>query len=321
MSHHTLMLAAQATAAVGGLELVKTIPHTHPGFSAALAWDSAGSAWLIELPETDETESLHRDRIQAARAIGEGLRTRLPFRVPRVAGTTVVQGRTLAVWEWLPGGRIRGATPPPATAADIGKTLAALHDNPASTLYDQGRPVAQATESMREATQIVDRAAQTTLLPKALLRRWEAAYEDHTLWQFEPTIIHGSLHVGAFLLEKDSVVAITGWRGVAVSDPAKDLAWMSHPDVRSAMEPARTAYLNARSSADARLVQRARFWAELDVASHLLYGIRVRSEEIVDRATDRINELHDRISGDLEHVITEPLTHTPHPLSEDRPSG
>jgi aminoglycoside phosphotransferase (APT) family kinase protein len=315
------MLAAHASAAVSGLKLVKTAPHSMEGGLAALGWDSDGAAWLIEWPQTDDAESLQRDRIAGARAIGDGLRSRLPFQVPRVAGTTIVDGRTLSVTSFLPGQPIAGPTPSAALAADIGRTIAALHDIPASTLYDQGRPVHQATESMRQATNIVDRAAQTTLLPKALLRRWEAAYEDHGLWQFESTIIHGSLQPSSFLVDKSGVVAVTDWKTIAVGDPAKDLAWMATPPLQAALEPARTSYFDSRAAADARLIQRARFWAELEVASLLLRGIELRSEEMVDRATDLINELHDRISGDLDQVITEPLTQTPHPLSDDRPTG
>jgi aminoglycoside phosphotransferase (APT) family kinase protein len=170
-------------------------------------------------------------------------------------------------------------------------------------------------DSMRQATTIVDRAAQTTLLPKALLRRWEAAYEDRGLWQFEPTIIHGALHVGAFLVEASDVVAVTGWRDLSVGDPARDLAWMTTPHMSARIEPGRGSYLDARSASDQRLFQRARLWAELDIARWLLHGIDTRNEKIVDDATQLISELHDRISGDLDSALTEPITHVPHPLS------
>lgn len=314
------MLAAHASAAVPGLELVRTTSFDLPGALSALAWDSDGGVWVIEWPQTDEAESAQRDRIAGATAIGEGLRVRLPFQVPKIAGSTPVDGRTLSVGAYLPGSRIPAGGLFGSVADSVGQSIAALHDIPASTLYDQGRPVSSATDSMRRATGIVDRAAQTTLLPKALLRRWEAAYEDQGLWQFEPTIIHGALHLGAFLVEGGKVVAITGWRELAVGDPARDLAWLTTPTVSTMAEPARTAYLNARSGVDQRLFQRARFWAELDIARWLLHGIEIRSEAIVDEATTLINELHERISGDLDQTITEPITQTPHPLS-DSPSG
>lgn len=310
------MLAAQAAAAVPDMQLVKTAAFDLPGVRSALAWDGDGHPWIIEVPESDEAESKQRERIAGAQAIGEGLRSRLPFHAPRVIGTTTVHGRTLSVGALLPGSRIRHDKLTPDTAGSIGEAIATLHAIPASTLYDQGRPVHSATDAMRKATSIVDRAAKTTLLPKNLLRRWEAAYEDRDLWQFEPTIIHGALHLGAFLAEGPTITGVTGWRELSVGDPARDVAWFTTPQVSEKMEQAKTRYLDTRPDADHRMFQRARFWAELDIARWLLHGIDVRSEQIVDEATQLINELHDRISGDIETALTEVITDAPHPLSD-----
>lgn len=314
------MLAAQAAAAVPDMQLVKTAPFDLPGVRSALAWDADGQVWVIEVPETDEAESKQRDRISGAMAIGEGLRARLPFAAPRVIGTTTVEGRTLSVGEYLPGARIRPDKISPEIAAAVGQAIAQLHAIPASTLYDQGRPVHSATDAMRKATSIVDRAAKTTLLPKNLLRRWEAAYEDRDLWQFEPIIIHGALHLGAFLTEGTTITGVTGWRELSVGDPARDVAWFTTPHLAERLEPAKTGYLDTRQEADHRIFQRARFWAELDIARWLLHGIDVRSEPIVDEATQLINELHDRISGDMESDLTEAITEAPHPLSNNSES-
>ena len=310
------MLAAQAAAAVPDMQLVKTAAFDLPDVRSAIAWDADGALWVIEVPESDEAESKQRDRISGAQAIGEGLRARLPFAAPRVIGTTTVDGRTLSVASYLPGTRIRPDKITPDTAAAIGEAIAHLHAIPASTLYDQGRPVHSATDSMRTATGIVDRAAKTTLLPKNLLRRWEAAYEDRDLWQFEPTIIHGALHLGAFLVDGATITGVTGWRELSVGDPARDVAWFTTPHLSQRLEPAKTAYLDTRPDADQRIFQRARFWAELDIARWLLHGIDSRNEKIVDEATQLINELHDRISGDMESTLTEAITQAPHPLSD-----
>ena len=310
------MLAAQAAAAVPDMQLVKTAAFDLAGVQSALAWDSDGQVWVIEVPESDDAESKQRDRIAGAQAIGEGLRSRLPFAAPRVIGTTTVKGRTLSVGAYLPGARIRPDKITPEMAAAIGQAIAQLHAIPASTLYDQGRPVHSATDAMRKATSIVDRAAKTTLLPKNLLRRWEAAYEDRDLWQFEPTIIHGALHLGAFLTDGTAITGVTGWRELSVGDPARDVAWFTTPHLAARIEPAKTSYVDTRPDADHRIFQRARFWAELDIARWLLHGIEVRSEEIVDEATQLINDLHDRISGNIETELTEVITEAPHPLSD-----
>ena len=308
------MLAARASEALPGVNLVRTQDYPTPDALAALAWDEQNTVYLIEWPQSDQAESAQRDRIQGALAIGQGLRSRLPFLTPKVDGTLQVKGRTLTVSRFLPGVRPRADRLDSALAGALGEAIAHLHAIPASALYDQGRPILSAVDSMRRATQIVDRAAQTTLLPKALLRRWEAAYEDRELWQFEPTIIHGALHLGAFLVDGPEVLAVTGWRELAVGDPARDLAWLSTPPFKLAAEQARTHYLDVRPDADRRLFQRARFWAELDIARWLLHGIDTRNEQVVEEATALVTDLHDRISGDLDAALTEPITHAPHPL-------
>lgn len=316
----SLMLAARASAAVPGLELVSTTNISDERKTAALATDSESRAWIIELPRTDDEEVETRERIPALRAMGDGLRARLPFGVPRIHGDANVKARTLTVAEWLPGFRTAADKVTPSLAAAIGEAIAGLHAIPASALYDQGRPINTANESQRIAVGIVDRAAQTTLLPQSLLRRWEAAYEDRELWQFEPAICHGSLRLDDFLTEGDRVTAITGWRSLHVGDPARDVAWVTAPTMKDIAQPIEQAYRSALPGSDRRLFQRARFWAELDIARWLLHGLDSGNDEITADATQLINQLHDRVGHDLDSALTEPITQTPHPLHRDRPS-
>jgi macrolide phosphotransferase len=320
MTHLSLMLAARASAAVPGLTLVSTTDQSDESRYQALATDTESRAWVIELPRVDDEESHTRERIPALRAMGDGLRSRLPFGVPRIHGDANVKGRTLTVAEWLPGFRVSAAKVTPGLAGGLGEAMAGLHSIPASALYDQGRPINTANEAQRVAVGIVDRAAQTTLLPQSLLRRWEAAYEDPELWQFEPAIVHGSLRLDDFLTEGDRVTAITGWRSLHVGDPARDIAWVTAPTMKDIAQPIETAYRSAHSGADRRLFQRGRFWAELDIARWLLHGMDSGNEDVVRDATDLINQLHDRVGHDLDNALTEPITQTPHPLHRENPN-
>jgi len=321
MSHLSLMLAARASAAVPGLTLVSTTDMSDGEKDAAFATDTDSRAWLVELPRSDSEELNTRERIEALRAIGDGLRSRVGFGLPRIHGEINVRGKTLTVAEWLPGFRTSAAQVTPALTASLAEAMATVHSIPASALYDQGRPIHSANEAQRTAVGIVDRAAQTTLLPQSLLRRWEAAYEDPELWQFEPTIIHGGLRLDSFLVEGDSVTAITGWRALQVGDPARDVAWVTAPTAKTIQAGVENAYRGARPGADRRIFQRARFWAELDIARWLLHGMDHGDEDITRKATAQINELHDRVGSDMDSALTEPLTQTPHPLAPPRDSN
>lgn len=321
MTHLSLMLAARATAAVPGMVVVSSSDISDERRYGALLTDSESRAWLVELPRMDDEEVEQRERIPALRAIGDGLRSRLPFGVPRIHGESNVRGRTLTVAEWLPGSRTSIDKLSPAIAGAIGEALGALHGVPSSALYDTGRSITTANEAQRLAVGIVDRAAGTTLLPQSLLRRWEAAYEDPELWQFEPTIVHGSLRLDHFLVEGARVTAITGWRSLHVGDPARDIAWTTAPAMKGRGHEVENAYRTARPSADKRLFQRGRFWAELEIARWLLHGMEIQDNEIIEDATVLINELHDRVGHDLDSALTEPITQTPHPLYRPATQG
>lgn len=314
MTHLSLMLAARASAVVPGLSVVSTIDTSGEATRGALITDTDSRAWMVELPLNDDEELRQRERIPALAAIGDGLRSRLPFGVPRIHGESNMNGRTLTVAEWLPGVRVSASTLSSPVTHAIGEALGALHGVPASALYDKGRPITSANEAQRLAVGIVDKSAETTLLPQSLLRRWEAAYEDPELWQFEPTIVHGNLRLEHFLVEGNRVTGITGWRSLHVGDPARDIAWVTAPAMKTHSHDLETAYRAARPSADKRLFQRGRFWAELDIARWLLHGIDREDQTIIEDATAMINELHDRVGTDLESTLTEPITQAPHPL-------
>jgi aminoglycoside phosphotransferase (APT) family kinase protein len=248
------------------------------------------------------------------RALSEGLRSRLSFRVPRLAGTTEVGQHTLSVCEYLPGQAPSAHKVTPILAASIGTALAQIHSLPTSSVQDFDRPAESAIDSLRECAGIVDRAAATGLIPQALLRRWETACEDSSLWQFEPTVIHGLMQLGHLLVENENVVAVDQWRDFRVGDPARDLAWLTTPAASEFHMAVVTSYRSARTSADRWVMQRARFYAELDVAKWLLHGMDSHNETITEDATAMLSALHDRVSGDMDQALTQPISQAKHPL-------
>jgi hypothetical protein len=75
-----------------------------------------------------------------------------------------------------------------------------------------------------------------------------------------------------------------------------------------------TSYRSARTSADRWVMQRARFYAELDVAKWLLHGMDSHNETITEDATAMLSALHDRVSGDMDQALTQPISQAKHPL-------
>jgi aminoglycoside phosphotransferase (APT) family kinase protein len=308
------MLSALATSAVPGFHAVSAQTLSSAEKDVALVYDVDQHPWLVELPTSAQSESAHTEALRAIRALSEGLRSRLSFRVPRLAGTTEVGNHTLSVCEYLPGQAPAPHKVSPILAASIGTALAQIHSLPTSSVQDYDRPADSAIDSLRECAGVVDRAAATGLLPLALLRRWETACEDAGLWQFEPTVIHALMQLGHLLVDNDSVVAIDQWRDFRVGDPAKDLAWLTTPASGSFANGVLTAYRSARPAADRWAMQRARFYAELDVAKWLLHGIDAANDTIIADATAMLSALHDRVSGDMDQALTQPISQAKHPL-------
>jgi len=308
------MLSALATSAVPGFQAVSTQTLSSAEKDAALVYDVNQVPWLVELPTSASAEVAHAETLRAVRALSEGLRSRLSFRVPRLAGTTEVGQHTLSVCEYLPGQAPSAHKVTPILAASIGTALAQIHSLPTSSVQDFDRPAESAIDSLRECAGIVDRAAATGLIPQALLRRWETACEDSSLWQFEPTVIHGLMQLGHLLVENENVVAVDQWRDFRVGDPARDLAWLTTPAASEFHMAVVTSYRSARTSADRWVMQRARFYAELDVAKWLLHGMDSHNETITEDATAMLSALHDRVSGDMDQALTQPISQAKHPL-------
>jgi hypothetical protein len=104
------------------------------------------------------------------------------------------------------------------------------------------------------------------------------------------------------------VSAIDGWSDFHQGDPAADLAWLTLPANSSFAAAVHTSYVASRPGADKWIMQRARFSAELDIAKWLLHGLDTAQDAIIRDATEMLNTLSDRVSTNMEHALTAPVT-------------
>lgn len=308
------MLSALATSAVQNFQVVSAQPLPGAEMDAALVHDVNQASWIVELPRSDEAQSNSVKKLRAVRALGDGIRSRLSFRLPKIAGTSAVGSRTLSVYEFLSGKTPSGSNMSADIASSIGNAIAEIHNLPKGSLEDFDLPSVSALESARESTLIVDRAAATGMLPKIVLRRWETACEDDELWQFQPTIINGALDLSSFMIEKDKVTAVENWQEVHLGDPAADLAWLTSSDTDRFAGAIYTAYRKARTEIDKWAIQRARLYAELDLAKWLLHGVEEQSQTILSDAVAMLSDLGDRVAEDPNRAITLSVSQAKHPL-------
>ena len=308
MARSHLTLAALATSAVDDLDLVASSSfgsQQHNEFDAALLTARDGRHLIIRVPRNERAEAEQSADLVALRAISAGVRTRLPFAVSNYTGQVPVSGTRAIVYEFVYGtkvglGRLDAGTN--GLAASIGSSIAAVHALPTSFVADASLPVMQASECLRAAVSVMDRASATGLVPPPLLGRWERATEDGKLWQFQPTVINNSLSADSFLSSDGVVTGLLGWQDLRVGDPARDLSWLlgAPEDVA---DSAFDAYHAVRGSGDRHVRQRAKLYAELEIAKWLLHGTETRSTEIVDDAVEMLSALVDSTLNDVMNPL------------------
>ncbi|PZR54993.1 aminoglycoside phosphotransferase [Xylanimonas oleitrophica] len=304
MPRSPLTLAALSTAAVPGLDARSVRSEEVPGdYDVAVVTAADGTEWEVRAPRSTmagaaleaETELLEALHLYHEAGV-------LPFAVPRTAGSAPLpEGGRAVVHKHLSGTAldIESLTPGPGLAADIGRTLAAVHELPVSVVESCGLPSYTAEEYRERRLVELDEAAATGRVPTALLRRWEAALEDVALWRFRPVVVHGDLAADQVLVTGSRVAAVTGWSDARVADPADDLAWLLVAAPPEAVDSIMEAYQLRRTELqDPRLVDRALLVGELALARWLLHGVRHHLDDVVEDAVAMLTDLDEATRED-----------------------
>jgi macrolide phosphotransferase len=312
MARHRFTLAALATLAVPGLDVAVTRTFTGGGeaqHDAALITDRAGAHLVVRAPVDAQSSARLAAEWTALAALTPGARARLPFGVP--SGVGVLPSPQAVVTTYLPGVRLQpgAVTARGPLAGSIGRAVAAIHELPTSVVADAGLPVATAADCVRAVDETIRRADSTGEVPLELINRWTAAARDASLWRFRPLVVHGGLAAESVLVTtKDDpdqrVTGVLGWAGLAVGDPARDLAWVLGLPGAGAAGGVLDAYSSVRSSAaDPAIARRALLHAELEIARWLLHGVDLGDRAIVGDAVRMLESLLDSVLEDTAGTL------------------
>jgi macrolide phosphotransferase len=304
-------LAALASAAVPGLDpvSVEALPSTpDQSFDVAFVQDAEHRRWVVRAPRTD-VAGAEMDRTVALLGL---LARRLPFAVPAPRGfVALTEGGRAAVYPYLPGHNLDYAELPagPGIAAELGRSIAALHNTDPAVFEEAGLPSYDADAYRSRRLAELDRAAESGRVPTSLLTRWEKALEDVSLWRFAPTPTHGDLTgdqvLAVFTDDTDAstgtVRAMTGWEDAKVADPADDFAALVADAPPEAVETVLEAYAHARvERPDANLLVRARLVAELGLLAALMRALAHQDAGAVEVLTTQLRRLDDAVHADEE---------------------
>jgi aminoglycoside phosphotransferase (APT) family kinase protein len=290
-------LAAIASAAVPGLAPtgVTGAPDDSADFDAALLVDAAGKHWRVRSPRHAEASMRLETELQALRAFTPAVKAELPFLIPHIAGSVRQGNLSTFVYSHLTGSTRdleSLAAAGRGMAAELGRVLAAIHELPKSLVQEANLPSYGANEFRQRKLNELDQAATTGRIPSVLLRRWEHALEDVTLWRFSPTVVHGDLHEDHLLISGSRVSAVTGWTDLRIGDPADDFAWLAAVSDPGFVDGVYAAYNKARGGTpDQHLARRAALAAEFALAQWMVRGLAMEDPQMIAEAQDMMASL------------------------------
>ena len=315
MRRKPIELAAIATAAVPGLTptAVSSAPDDPADFDSALLLDSEGKRWRVRSPRHAEASARLETEFLVLRAFAPAVRAELPFLMPTVAGSVRLGSLTTFVYSHL-SGRTRSVeeltSGPAGLGREIGSALAAIHDLPRSLVSNADLPSYTPNEFRQRRLNELDQAATTGKIPATLLRRWEHAMEDVSLWRFNPCVVHGDLHEDNLLVESGRITAVTGWTDLRIGDPADDFAWLVASNEQDFIDTVLSAYTSSRRDVpDQHLLRRAALSAEFALAQYLVKGLAAGDREMVSEAEGMLESL----ASDIAEYGGQPISVEPLP--------
>ncbi|MHA3685305.1 phosphotransferase [Leucobacter sp. HY1908] len=304
MASIPLTLAALATSAVPDLTVFGARAlEPNPDFVEAVIV-SEDAELLVRVPRTQSAEALQRGELLGLAALTEGPRSQLPFAVPEPQGMTRAGQTRAVVTSHLAGGSFEAADlqADSLLIESIARTIASIHSLPVSVAQHGGLAINSANDARLAATRVIDRAEQTRLVPEVVRRRWLSVVEDAALWDFAPSMVHGTLNESQLRIDDDRVTGVLGWSGLAVDDPALDFTWLLGASAE-VLDAVLERYADLHNPGVlAKLRSRVALYHELEVARWLLQGVDSHDQDIVDDAVAMLDRL---VNGG--HTLTSAL--------------
>ncbi|WP_336658461.1 phosphotransferase [Leucobacter sp. USHLN153] len=286
-------LAALSTSAVPGLTVFGVREHESDDAFVSAVVITEDAELLVRVPRTHQAEVQQSAELLGLAALTDGPRSRLPFDVPSALGMTRAGDTRAVVTTHLDGARFSAEelSHDAILLEPIAETIAAIHELPITVAHNGGLPVRSAQDLRLIATRLVDRADATRLLPETVRRRWTHVLETAELWDFTPTLVHGSLDADQLRVTDDRISAVLGWSEFAVGDPATDLAWLLAAG-SEVLDGVIARYSRARNAESLpHLRARASLYHELEVARWLLHGTETHDQAVIDDAVTMLDRL------------------------------
>ncbi|WP_152658219.1 macrolide 2'-phosphotransferase [Oceanobacillus sp. CFH 90083] len=108
----------------------------------------------------------------------------------------------------------------------LAKVLAELHQFPKQRVKRSGLPVEEASDLKHVMNKRMHRIKEMFGVEQSLWNRWQAWIADEEMWPNETGLIHGDLHPGHLLVNKETMVTgVIDWTEAKVADVANDFVY------------------------------------------------------------------------------------------------
>ncbi|MDP9801490.1 aminoglycoside phosphotransferase (APT) family kinase protein [Arcanobacterium wilhelmae] len=295
-----LHLAALAVAAIDGLEAVGTrAPYRKtPDFQFGGVVDARGRNWVVKVPLHTHAATTLEAEVSVAKALAEEVADgNLPFDILRPAGFAAVPTGRALVFPAPLGKPRRFDRLGEVASHELGRTLSAIHSLPIDVATRSGLPV---YDSLLLRTRLRAELAdinESSPLPPALMRRWEAAIANDSLWNFHTVFVHGDVAEENFFWGGGQVTTVMGFGDAHVGDPAEDFAGLitilNDDEFAAVIE----SYGHGLES-DSSFMTRTILLSEIALARWLGFGVRTQDPDVIEDATSMLDDLAGEVAGD-----------------------
>ncbi|MGL4172655.1 MAG: phosphotransferase [Actinomycetota bacterium] len=289
-----LQLAALATAVIPGLTptTAEALPGDH--HDIAVLTDHEGHRWVVRAPHDHNRPALELD--VEARLLPR-ISAHLLAPVPEPTGpASTPAGDPCLIHPYLIGRPLDLDHMDHLLAGRLGSLLGTIHTIDRRLVHELDLVNETATERRQRYRFDIERVGRTGHVPSVLLARWNRIVNDHSHWQFQPTLIHGNLRAEHILIDDDGFMSgVLSWGNAAIGDPAEDFAWLIQVEEPALLGAILSAYAAAHPNAsDAHSLTRARLASELAVASPLLAD---PSPDVIDRTRAELQQRNSEITS------------------------
>lgn len=202
-------------------------------FLAVFAIDQQGSEWVLRVPRREDVMPRTKVEKQALDLVNK---YNTNFQAPNwsiytdeliaykkldgVPAGTIDHEIQNYVWE------IDINNVPDSFHETLGKVLAELHGIPKDKIVEAGLTVHTSEDVRQSMKERMDSVKAKFGVGESLWNRWQTWLNDDELWPRETGFIHGDIHAGHILIDKDAnVTGLIDWTEAKMTDVSNDFVF------------------------------------------------------------------------------------------------